>query len=56
MQDNHYAHPLDLVVNLDLHTRTVLDCFMHDQAPKTPAHSSNFATSLIPKVRQLASN
>ena len=49
-QDNHYAHPLDLVVNLELHSRTVLDCFMHAHPPPIPRRDCNFAAALVNKV------
>ena len=50
-QDNHYAHPLDLVVNLELHSRTIMDCFMHDQPPPIPRRNCNFAAALVNQVR-----
>lgn len=49
--DNHYAHPLDLVVNLELHSRKVLDCFMHEQAPVIPPRPANFVAALAERER-----
>ena len=49
--ENHYAHPLDLVINLELHSRRVLDCFMQDPAPAVPQHSSNFVAALAQRER-----
>ncbi|KAK9802672.1 hypothetical protein WJX73_003875 [Symbiochloris irregularis] len=50
-QDNHYAHPLDLVVNLELHSRRVLDCFMHDRPFAIPPTNANFVASLAQQER-----
>ena len=46
-QDNHYAHPLDLVVNLELHSRRIMDCFMHPHPPPIPRRNCNFAAALV---------
>ncbi|KAK9825988.1 hypothetical protein WJX74_003459 [Apatococcus lobatus] len=49
--DNHYAHPLDLLVFLDMGTRKILQTFMHDTPPQIPQHNSNFHRDLVREER-----
>ena len=49
--DNHYAHPLDLLVVLDMNTRAVLDIQAHPLPPAIPALSTNYLAPLVHKER-----
>ena len=49
--DNHYAHPLDLLVVLDMNTRAVLEIQAHPQPPAIPALNTNYLAPLVHKER-----
>ena len=49
--DNHYAHPLDLLVFLDLGSRKILQTYMHDTPPPIPQHNSNFHRDFVREER-----
>ena len=51
--DNHYAHPLDLVVFLDMTTRRILSTLAHDGPPRIPQHSCNYLAPLVERERGL---
>lgn len=40
--DNHYAHPLDLLVYLDMTTKKVLQILGHSKPPLIPRLDANF--------------
>ena len=49
--DNHYAHPLDLLVVLDMNTRAVLEVQAQPLPPTIPALSTNYLAPLVHKER-----
>ena len=49
--DNHYAHPLDLLVVLDMNTRAVLEIQAHPQPPAIPALNTNYLAPLVHNER-----
>ena len=51
MHDNHYAHPLDLVVVLDMNTGRVLEALMQANPPVIPQLSTNYLGPLVQKER-----
>ncbi|BDA42557.1 Primary amine oxidase [Coccomyxa sp. Obi] len=51
VHDNHYAHPLDLVVVLDMNTGRVLEALMQDKPPVIPQLSTNYLAPLVQKER-----
>ncbi len=51
MHDNHYAHPLDLVVVLDMNTGRVLEALMQANPPVIPQLSTNYLAPLVQKER-----
>ncbi len=51
VHDNHYAHPLDLVVFLDMNTGRVLDTLMQATSPVIPQLSTNYLAPLVQKER-----
>lgn len=48
--DNFYAHPLDVVVVVELQTKRVLQCWHHKANPIIPTLNSNFHTKLVDQV------
>jgi primary-amine oxidase len=44
--DNHYAHPTDLLVYLDMTTREVIEILGQSKPAVIPPMSSNFVTEL----------
>lgn len=40
--DNHYAHPVDMVPVVDLNMRCVTNVFMHEEPPQIPSESVNY--------------
>lgn len=51
VHDNHYAHPLDLVVFLDMNTGRVLDTLMQETPPVIPQLNTNYLAPLVQKER-----
>lgn len=51
VHDNHYAHPLDLVVFLDMNTGRVLDTMMQANPPVIPQLNTNYLAPLVQKER-----
>lgn len=45
--DNFYAHPLDLVVDIDLYTKKVIKMFMYDRVPRIPELPRNYHRRLM---------
>ena len=50
-QDNHYAHPLDLLVYLDMNSGRVLDTWMYADPPAIPQMKANYIAPLVQKER-----
>ena len=50
-QDNHYAHPLDLLVYLDMNSGRVLDTWMYPDPPAIPQMKANYIAPLVQKER-----
>ena len=50
-QDNHYAHPLDLLVYLDMNSGRVLDTWMYPEPPAIPQMKANYVAPLVQKER-----
>ncbi len=48
--DNFYAHPLDVVVVVELQTKRVLQWWHHKANPIIPTLNSNFHTKLVDQV------
>ena len=48
-QDNHYAHPLDLLVYIDMNTGRILDTWMYPEPPAIPQMKSNYIAPLVQK-------
>lgn len=51
VHDNHYAHPLDLVVFLDMNTGRVLETIMQPSPPFIPQLNTNYLAPLVHKER-----
>jgi Cu2+-containing amine oxidase len=51
VHDNHYAHPLDLVVFLDMNTGRVLEVLMQPNPPFIPQLNTNYLAPLVQKER-----
>jgi hypothetical protein len=51
VHDNHYAHPLDLVVFLDMNTGRVLETIMHPNPPFIPELNTNYLAPMVQKER-----
>ena len=49
--DNFYAHPLDIVVVVELQTKRVLQWWHHKANPIIPTLNSNFHTKLVDQER-----
>ncbi len=49
--DNFYAHPLDVVVVVELQTKRVLQWWHHKANPIIPTLNSNFHTKLVDQER-----
>ena len=51
VQDNHYAHPLDLLVYVDMNTGRILDTWMYPEPPSIPQMKANYIAPLVQNER-----
>ncbi len=51
VQDNHYAHPLDLLVYVDMNTGRILDTWMYPEPPAIPQMKANYIAPLVQKEK-----
>ena len=51
VQDNHYAHPLDLLVYVDMNTGRILDTWMYPEPPAIPQMKANYIAPLVQNER-----
>ena len=51
VQDNHYAHPLDLLVYVDMNTGRILDTWMYPEPPAIPQAKANYIAPLVQRER-----
>lgn len=47
VDDNFYAHPLDLVVDIDLYSKRIIKMFMYERVPRIPELPRNFHRRLM---------
>ena len=51
VHDNHYAHPLDMLVYLDMNSGKILDTWMYPDPPVIPEMKSNYIAPLVQKEK-----